>query len=1298
MLTLRGMPAYSSFSLQKLLNKIQAVVPEVAELYSEYVYFVDVNRELTADEKNSLNSLLHYGEMAPVLSPQGELLVVIPRPGTISSWSSKATDIIHNSGLIDIQRVERGLAFYVQTKEGHVLSATQKNHIKSLTHDRMMQVVIDRFLDAGVLFAKESPRPLGHIDLLNQGRQALAQANQSLGLALDENEIDYLCKKFIELERNPTDAELMMFAQVNSEHCRHKIFRASWTIDGEKKPHSLFGMIKYTHESHPEWTLSAYHDNAAVIEGYEGVRFFPETSSHLYMKCLEATPIVMKVETHNHPTAISPYPGAATGAGGEIRDEGATGRGALPKAGLAGFSVSNLNIPGFAQPWEQSYGKPEHIASALDIMIEAPLGTAAFNNEFGRPNLCGYFRTYENQYLTHEGIEVRGYHKPIMLAGGIGVIRQEHIEKKRFAPGTKIIVLGGPAMLIGLGGGAVSSMNQSDSNTELDFASVQRDNAEMERRAQELINQCWGLGEKNPILAIHDVGAGGLSNAVPELVADAGLGGRFDLRAIPNDEPGMSPLEVWCNEAQERYVLAVSEDDLYTFKTLAERERCVYAVIGEAIAEQQLVLTDSLLGERPVDIPLDLLFGCSEQLARTAVTYRSEQLGLDTASLDLGEAVGRVLQLPAVADKRFLITIGDRSVTGLVARDQLVGPWQVAVADVAVTATDYEGYHGEAMAMGERAPVALISHGASARLAVGEAITNIAASSIEDLSRVRLSANWMAAAGHPGEGAGLYEAVEAIGRELCPALGVSIPVGKDSLSMKSAWQEGDEKKSVTAPLSLAITAVAPVTDIRKTLTPVLCNQGETDLILIDLGHGKNRLGGSALCQVYNKIGVDAPDLDDPAYLLNFFKAIQALNQEGLLMAYHDRSDGGLLVTVAEMMFAGHAGVDLYLDALGRDAIASLFNEELGAVIQIPHDEMEFVMTRLAEFGLADCCYHIGETANHDQLVISHHADVIFAENRVNLHRAWAETSYRIQEMRDNSECALSEFDSLLEEDNPGLFVDLPFDPEDDVAAPMIATGAKPQVAILREQGVNSYREMAAAFDRAGFSAIDVHMSDLMAGRTDLKEMHGLAVCGGFSYGDVLGAGQGWAKSILFHDKVRDEFKNFFERTDTFSFGACNGCQMLSGLKELIPGAALWPSFVRNRSEQFEARLVMTEVMPSAAIFFKDMVGAKMPIVISHGEGRARLSDELGVSKLADQQLISLRYIDHNGGVTERYPYNPNGSPQGVTGVCSEDGRVMIMMPHPERTFRSVQMSWCPPELAENSPWMRMFRNARVWLG
>ncbi|MBU0500060.1 MAG: phosphoribosylformylglycinamidine synthase [Gammaproteobacteria bacterium] len=1291
MLILRGAPAFSDFRLNKLERRVSDALGRPVGVYAEFMHFAELSQSLGEDEKLVLARLLRYGPSLSAHPPEGDLLLVTPRPGTISPWSSKATDIARNCGLLKIERLERGIAYYL-SGENVRLSEDEIDRGAALLHDRMTERVWRETGEAGMLFSHAEPRPCISVDVMGGGREALAKADGELGLALSSDEIDYLVESFQALGRNPTDVELMMFAQANSEHCRHKIFNAGWVIDAEPRDHSLFGMIRNTTEQAPEGVLSAYKDNAAVIAGHRGQRFLPDPVSGVYGYSDEAIHLLMKVETHNHPTAISPDPGAATGSGGEIRDEGATGRGAKPKAGLTGFSVSNLRIPGHGQPWERDFGKPDRIVSALDIMLEGPIGAAAFNNEFGRPNLCGYFRTYEERVPGPDGEELRGYHKPIMLAGGLGNIREQHIEKRSFPAETPLVVLGGPAMLIGLGGGAASSMASGSSAEDLDFASVQRANPEMERRCQEVIDRCWARGEANPILFIHDVGAGGLSNALPELVHDAGRGGKFELRAVPSGDRGMSPMEIWCNESQERYVMAIDAERLDEFTAICERERCPFAVVGSATEDERLVLGDGHFENSPIDMPLPLLFGKPPRMLRDVHhrPFHKPELALD--GIDLKEAALRVLRLPAVADKTFLISIGDRSITGMVARDQMVGPWQVPVADCAVTLTDYAGYHGEAMALGERTPLALLDAPASGRMAIGEAITNIAAADIECIGDIKLSANWMAAAGHPGEDANLYETVRAVGLELCPRLGIAVPVGKDSMSMKTVW----DGQRMTAPLSLIVSAFAPVRNARDTLTPQLrTDMGDTDLILIDLGKGRNRLGASALAQVYNQIGHQGPDLDDPEMLIRFFDELRALKRDGRILAYHDRSDGGLFVTLCEMAFAGHCGLAIALDALGEDPLAVLFAEELGALIQVSHSDTDEVLMRLREAGLGHHSHVIGTHGEDDHLTFTHAGNPVFRAERTELHRVWSETSFQMQSLRDNPECAQEAFERIDSAEDPGLHAALAFDPEDDIAAPFIAMGRRPSLAILREQGINGQMEMAAAFDRAGFECVDVHMSDILAGRVTLDRFKGLAACGGFSYGDVLGAGEGWAKSILFNPMARDQFQAFFERPDSFSLGICNGCQMLSNLHELIPGTDHWPRFVRNRSEQFEARFLMVEVMESPSILLQGMTGSRMPIAVAHGEGRAEFRDAAHLA--AAQDLASLRFVENRGEPALRYPANPNGSPAGLTGFCNRDGRITVMMPHPERVFRAVQHSWRPPEWGEDGPWLRLFRNARVWV-
>ncbi|MFT7411845.1 MAG: phosphoribosylformylglycinamidine synthase [Paraglaciecola sp.] len=1301
MLVLRGTPALSDFRIEKCMAQFVENGLPVTGLYCEYTHFVMVSEPLTEPESSILAKLLTYGPAIQEHKPEGVLILVTPRQGTISPWSSKSTDIAHNCGLNKVQRIERGVSYYLQMKVDN-LSETQLTAIKALLHDRMTEVIMDDFQAAKSLFVQSEPSPLTSVDMLSLGKVALQQANVTLGLALADDEVDYLFDNFSRLGRNPNDVELYMFAQANSEHCRHKIFNADWTIDGHVQPKSLFKMIKNTYELCGENVHSAYKDNAAVMEGSFAGRFFPGSQDNEYSYHHEDIDILMKVETHNHPTAIAPFSGAATGSGGEIRDEGATGRGSKPKAGLIGFSVSNLRIPGFEQPWEIDFGKPARIVSAYDIMMDGPLGGAAFNNEFGRPSILGYFRTYEQKVTSFNGEEVRGYHKPIMLAGGLGNIRKSHIQKGEITVGAKLIALGGPAMNIGLGGSAASSMSSGQSSEDLDFASVQRGNPEMERRCQEVIDKCWQMGDENPIQFIHDVGAGGLSNAFPELVSDGGRGAKFELRNVPNDEPGMSPLEVWCNESQERYVMSVAPKNLDVFTEICRRERAPFAVVGEATEEQHLAVTDQHFENNAIDMPLDVLLGKTPKMHRHVTSKTLDSVAIDTSLMNLAEAAERLLNLPTIAEKTFLITIGDRSVTGLVARDQMVGPWQVPVADVAVTASSFDTYQGEAMSMGERTPIALINYAASARMAVGEALTNLAAADIGDLKRINLSANWMAAAGHPGEDAGLYEAVKAVGEELCPALDITIPVGKDSMSMKTTWQdENGEKrdKSVTSPLSLVITAFGAVKDIRKTLTPELNSKvGETELLLIDLGQGQNRLGASCLAQVYQQLGNVAPDVDSAPILKGFFLALQQLVNEKRLLAYHDRSDGGLFTTIVEMAFAGKTGVDIHLDALTGSAIELLFNEELGAVVQIATTEKEHVLNVFAKYEIKYLVHSIGKLNNTDQIVFKQKGLVVLENSRVFYRQMWAQTTLHMQKLRDNPSCAEQEFVAKADVKDPGLHANLSFDVNEDVAAPYILKGLAPRIAILREQGVNSHVEMAAAFDRAGFSAVDVHMSDLLSGKQSLDTFKGLVACGGFSYGDVLGAGEGWAKSILFNHQVRDQFAEFFARQDSFSLGVCNGCQMLSNLKSLIPGAELWPHFVTNQSERFEARVAMLEVKSSKSVFFDGMQGSRMPIAISHGEGRAEFTNEQGAITALQSAAVALQYVDNYGNITQNYPANPNGSPLGIAGLTSRDGRATIMMPHPERVFRTVANSWHPHDWQEDSAWMRMFRNARVYLG
>jgi phosphoribosylformylglycinamidine synthase len=1340
MLILPGSNALSVFRSQRLLSQLQAAAPAVAGIEARFYHFIDASTPLSSDDTAKLSAMLTYGEPAPTVQYEGatEQFFVIPRFGTISPWASKATDIAHNCGLEHIHRIERGVAYTVVLKSGILgssLGAPKKladdelQAVAALLHDRMTETVLRSADEASQLFTELAGKELEFVDVLGGGKDALVRANAELGLAMSPDEIDYLYDAFTKAKRNPTDVELMMFAQANSEHCRHKIFNADWIIDGVKQDKSLFQMIKNTHQLQPKGTVVAYSDNSSIMEGATVTRFYPRGAGHEYAPSTELTHTLMKVETHNHPTAISPFPGASTGAGGEIRDEGATGRGAKPKAGLTGFTVSNLMLPGAQQPWENRasvtaagqeavagiYGKPERIASPLQIMIDGPLGGAAFSNEFGRPVLGGYFRTFEQNV----GGAVYGYHKPIMIAGGIGNIADGHTHKNDIPVGSLLIQLGGPGMRIGMGGSAASSMATGTNTADLDFDSVQRGNPEMERRAQEVINGCWAMGDANPIISIHDVGAGGLSNAFPEITNDAKRGALFDLRKVPLEESGMAPKEIWSNESQERYVLAIAPESLETFAALCARERCPFAAVGVATEERQLRLVDPLHDNSPVDMPMDVLLGKPPKMLRDVEHVKNEYPPVDLTGLSLDEVGRRVLLLPTVADKSFLITIGDRTVGGTSVRDQMVGPWQVPVGDCAVTAMSFEGYVGEAMAMGERTPLAVIDAAASGRMAVGEAITNIAAAPIADISDIKLSANWMAACGQPGQDAALYDTVKTVGMELCPALGISIPVGKDSLSMRTTWQDGEEAKSVISPVSLIISAFAPVPDVRKSLTPQLrTDLGETALILIDLGRGKNRLGASALAQVTQQLGDAVPDVDSAQDLKAFFAAIQQLNNDGKLLAYHDRSDGGLFATLCEMAFAGRAGVSVNLDILAMEGehasdwgdaknwaaqvgerrneltLRALFSEELGAVIQVRASDKGEVMNVLRSFGLGAASHIIGKLNERGAIEFTRDAKVIYNQPRSELHRLWSETSWRIARLRDNPACADSEYDRLLDEQDPGITPKLTFDPSDNVAAPFLATGVRPRVAILREQGVNSHVETAWVMHQAGFAAVDVHMSDLIAGRAKLDDFHGIIAVGGFSYGDVLGAGEGWAKTILFHDALAEQFARFFARKDTFGLGVCNGCQMMSNLKSIIPGAHSWPKFTRNKSEQFEARFGMVEVLDSPSIFFAGMNGTQAPIAIAHGEGYADFTQTGDI----DAVIRTLRYVDNRGEATEVYPFNPNGSPQGITAVTTPDGRFTVMMPHAERVFRTAQHSWAPEGWGEDGPWMRMFRNARKWVG
>jgi phosphoribosylformylglycinamidine synthase len=1300
-IVLPGAESLSAFRIARLLAALKPHAPGLTGLGARDLYLVDAE----GVETGALRQLLGPGPEA--VEPADALVYVVPRLGTTSPWSSKATDIAKVCGLAGVRRIELGRVYRLHG----VAQLPEAAH--ALLHDPMMESVLTRESDLQHVFDSQPRRGLRSVDVLGGGADALTAANRDWGLALSEDEIVYLAKHYASAGRNPTDAELMMFAQVNSEHCRHKIFNAEFTVDGQTQPHSLFGMIRLTHAATPQGVLSAYKDNAAVIEGHHGMRWFPD-ADQVWRRHDEPVHILMKVETHNHPTGISPHPGAGTGAGGEIRDEAATGRGGKPKAGLCGFSVSNLRVPDFVQPWEQqpellAQGRPERMASSLDIMLEGPIGAAAYNNEFGRPNLAGYFRSYEQ--VTPDGRN-RGYHKPIMIAGGYGNVRAGHVEKLAVIEGAQLIVLGGPAMLIGLGGGAASSMATGSSSAALDFASVQRANPELERRCQQVVDACWALGDANPILSIHDVGAGGISNALPELVHADDRGGRFQLRDVLCADPALSPMEIWCNESQERYVLAIAPQDVERFAALCARERCPYAVVGVATAEQRLLVEDRELGEAAVDMPMPVLLGKPPRMQRSTQRTPSRFPALSLPpprawgeGVWVTDAVQRLLALPAVASKNFLITIGDRTVGGLTVRDQMVGPWQVPVADCAVTATGFESSTGEAMAMGERTPLALLDGPASGRMAVAEAVLNIAAAPIAKIEDIRLSANWMAACGQFDEDARLFDTVKAVGAELCPQLGIAIPVGKDSLSMKSVWDHDGAARAQIAPLSLIVSAFAPVADVRHVLTPQLVADTDTRLLLVDLGNGRNRLGGSALAQVYAQVGDVPPDLDDPEQLKSAFALIQRLNADGKLLAYHDRSDGGLFVTLAEMAFAGHVGITVSLPlpaggervgVRGGAALATLFSEELGFVVQVRAEDAGMVLAAFRDAGLA--AHDLGAPNTSDTIVI----EGVFEAARKTLHKAWSELSYRMAALRDDPDCAREEFESVGAKDDPGLRVHLSFTPTltlprdagEGKGGGSAVIARRPQVAILREQGVNSHAEMAWAFDRAGFESVDVHMTDVLDGRVRLADFAGLVACGGFSYGDVLGAGQGWARTILFNERARDEFAQFLAREDRFALGVCNGCQMFAALKSIVPGAEHWPAFRRNRSEQFEARWSQVEILPSKSLFFAGMEGSRLPIAVAHGEGCAVFEQPADLSALQTGGQVAMRYIDTRGGVATRYPANPNGSPQGVTAICNADGRVSILMPHPERTVHGVTGSWWPQRDAATTPWLRMFENAR----
>jgi phosphoribosylformylglycinamidine synthase len=1330
MIVLEGQPALSPFRRERLEARLQTLVPELRITGAWFTYWVEPEPG-ASPEPNALQRILEAGTVAQPMAAGTISRFVVPRLGTISPWASKATELLHGAGL-PVKRVERGLRIDIG---GWPQDAATQTAVAKLLHDPMTQSLLAERDGAASLFATPKRGTLERIPLA-----ALEAANARLGLALADDEIDYLRDRFGALGRDPADVELMMFAQANSEHCRHKIFNASWTIDGREQQHasgqpvSLFKMIKHTHAQTPEHTLSAYSDNAAVVEGYPTRRFRPDPVSHQYRAEPEAPgAFCIKVETHNHPTAIAPFPGASTGAGGEIRDEGATGRGGRPKAGLAGFSVSHLRIPTLPQPWEGTRALNPRMAPALEIMLDGPLGAAAFNNEFGRPNLNGYFRSFE---LAEGDAFARAYDKPIMLAGGLGALDRSMVEKKLLSAGDAVVVLGGPAMLIGLGGGAASSVASGDSAEDLDFASVQRDNPEMERRAQEVLDRCVALAERNPILSVHDVGAGGLSNAIPELLHDSGVGGVIDLDKVPSDDPSLSPMQLWCNESQERYVLGLPQDRVGEFAALCLRERCPFAVVGTATAEEQLVvghgatiervygtMTDEAMdgrardgeaGDWAINLPMDVLFGKPPKMHRdTARPPAPRWPELSTDTLDLREAGLRVLAHPTVASKSFLITIGDRTVGGLTARDQMIGPWQLPVADCAITLSGFDGNVGEAMAIGERTPLALLDPAAAARMAVGEAITNLCAAPVESLNRIKLSANWMAAAGHPGEDARLFDAVKAIGMELCPEIDLSIPVGKDSLSMQAQWSaDGSAQKSVS-PVSLIVTAFAPVVDTRMQLTPLLARAVDSELWLIGLGAGKQRLGGSILAQCHPQasgqhasghaalpaFGGDVPDLDDPQRLRAFFELIGEAREAGLLLAYHDRSDGGAFATLCEMAFCSHVGLDINLDGWGDDPFRTLFNEELGAVVQIASGDRAEFADLVARHGLIDCAQRIARPTTAPAIRVLDDGDALVEWRWEELFDAWWSVTHALQKLRDNPECADEERIAARRFDAPGLRPKLTFDPAEDVAAPFINVGARPKVAILREQGVNSQVETAVAFDRAGFSTFDVHMSDLIAGRVRLDDFAGFVACGGFSYGDVLGAGRGWATSILERSELRDAFAGFFARTDTFSLGVCNGCQMLAQLKPIIPGAEHWPRFLRNRSEQYEARLALLEVLESPSLFLQGMAGSRIPVAVAHGEGRASFEGS-GIASGTDQPAAhtALRYVDGDGRTATTYPANPNGSPDAIAGLTSSDGRATILMPHPERTLRVANYSWAPREWEGDSPWLRMFRNARAWVG
>lgn len=1329
-----GASALSDFRAEGLLKKLQAIDSNVAEVAARYVHFVASKAALSGPAHGVLEGLLDYGQPARQLARVDMRGVVVPRLGTVSPWASKATDIAHNAGLADVVRMERGVEFQLMFKKG-LLGASKlpeagvQAQLLAALYDRMTETVLPAEFELSGLFLPLQGKALQIIELA-QGKASLEQANQSLGLALSDDEIDYLLQAYTQMGRAPTDVELMMFAQANSEHCRHKIFNATWTIDGQAEPETLFGMIRNTHKTTPQGTVVAYSDNAAVVQGHVADRFFADDDG-VYRAHSETTHFVAKVETHNHPTAISPYAGAATGSGGEIRDEGATGRGAKPKAGLCGFGTSHLRFDNAAQPWEsgqdalipleqhgnsQAVGMPSRIASPLQIMIDGPIGAAAFNNEFGRPNLGGYFRTFEQRV----GERVYGYHKPIMIAGGIGNIRSTHTHKLDLPAGTLLVQLGGPGMRIGMGGGAASSMNAGTNTEALDFDSVQRSNPEMERRAQEVLDRCWGLGDANPILSIHDVGAGGLSNAFPELADASEKGAKFELRKVNLDESGLSPAEIWCNESQERYVMGIAPESLALFESFCARERCPFCVVGVVTDERQLVVLDPSSPRSPVDMPMDVLLGKPPRMERKDSRLPAVTAPVDLTQHTLADVLPIVLRFPAVASKRFLITIGDRTVGGFTARDQMVGPYQVPVADVAVTCNDYTGYTGQAMAMGERTPLAVINAPASGRMAVAEALTNLLAAPVSALEDVKLSANWMAACGTAGQDAALFDTVKAVGMELCPALGLGIPVGKDSLSMRTRWADEAGQKEVLSPVSLIVSAFAKVDDVRATFTPVLNTAEDCVLLFVDLARGKTRMGASVFAQVTNQLGDATPDVESAEDLRHFAAAMVQLREKGLVHAYHDRSDGGLAVTLAEMAFASRCGLSVNLDiitidpyaadwgdfkirpeqvAVQRDEITlkALFNEELGVVLQVPAQRKSEAMDVLRSLGLSKHSHLIGKTNDRDVIEFYRDAKCIYSEARSSLQAQWDSVSFEICKRRDNPACAQAEHEAQAKVQAP-LVWQPSFDTQANIAAPMIATGAKPRVAVLREQGVNGQLEMAAAFTAAGFEAVDVHMSDLLSGRQQLTGFKGLAACGGFSYGDVLGAGEGWAKTIRYNAVLAEQFAAFFQRADVFGLGVCNGCQMMATLSDLIPGAQHWPKLMRNESEQYEARLVNVRVNESPSILLQGMAGSVVPVVVAHGEGRADFSRQGNPDALAKAGLVAVQYCDHQGAPTQQYPFNPNGSPDALAGFTTPDGRFTIMMPHPERVFRTVQMSWAPADAGEYSPWMRLFWNARKALG